>query len=133
MSQVTSTEIRSAITAANEKFMTTFGRGDAAGIAALYAENGQLLPPNSDFIAGRQAIQIFWQGAMNMGIKTAKLQTIEVEAYGSTANEVGKFTLSDAAGQVLDTGKYVVIWKHEAGQWKLYRDIWNSSRAVSAK
>jgi ketosteroid isomerase-like protein len=132
MAQVTSTEIRSAIMAANEKFMTTFIRGDAAGIAALYTEGGQLLPPNSDFIAGKQAIQAFWEGAMNMGIKAARLETIEVEGHGNTANEVGKFTLQGAAGQVLDTGKYVVIWKREAGQWKLYRDIWNSSKPAPA-
>jgi ketosteroid isomerase-like protein len=133
MAQMTSTEIRSAIMAANDKFMTTFSRGDAAGIAALYTGNGQLLPPNSDFVAGKQAIQTFWQGAMNMGIKAARLDTIEVEGHGNTANEVGKFTLQGEAGQVLDTGKYVVIWKHEAGQWKLYRDIWNSSRPAPAQ
>jgi ketosteroid isomerase-like protein len=31
-------------------------------------------------------------------------------------------------GQVIDNGKYVVLWRREAGQWKLHRDIWNSSQ-----
>jgi len=30
-------------------------------------------------------------------------------------------------GYVLDKGKYIVIWKQEEGQWKLHRDIFNSS------
>jgi len=24
-------------------------------------------------------------------------------------------------------GKYVVIWKRDGGQWKIHRDIWNTS------
>ncbi len=27
----------------------------------------------------------------------------------------------------LDAGKFIVVWKQEAGQWKLHRDIFNSS------
>jgi len=133
MAQSSSTEIRDAIAAAIEKFMVAFSRGDAAGCAALYTEQGQLLPPNSDVIAGKQAIQTFWQNAMHMGITAAKLETVEVECYGNTANEVGTYTLQGAGSQVLDTGKYVVIWKQETGQWKLHRDIWNSSRPAAGQ
>jgi ketosteroid isomerase-like protein len=67
-------------------------------------------------------------GLLSMGIKAVMLATVEVEDYGHTAHEVGKYTIQGEGGQVTDTGKYVVIWKQEAGQWKLHRDIWNSSR-----
>jgi ketosteroid isomerase-like protein len=70
---------------------------------------------------------------MNMGITAAKLETVEVEDHGNTAIEGGKYTLEGAGGQVLDTGKYLVIWQQEAGQWKLHRDIWNSSRPASGQ
>jgi len=124
-------EVRDAIVAANEKFMAAFSRGDAATIAAAYTERGQILPPNSDVIEGRQGIQTFWQGVMKLGLKGVTLETVEVEGHGSAASEVGKYTLRDAGGQVVDTGKYVVLWKLEAGQWKLHRDIWNSSRPAA--
>jgi uncharacterized protein (TIGR02246 family) len=133
MAQSSSTEIRDAIAAAVEKFMAAFSRGDAAGCAALYTEQGQLLPPNSDVITGKQAIQTFWQNAMHMGITAAKLETAEVEGHGNTTNEVGTYILQGAGGQVLDMGKYVVIWKQEAGQWKLHRDIWNSSKPAAGQ
>ena len=90
-------------------------------------DNGQILPPNSDFATGKQAIQAFWQGAMDMGIKSVKIELVEVEGHGDTAIEVGKYTLSGEAGQVLDTGKYIVILKQVDGQWKLHREIFNSS------
>ena len=65
---------------------------------------------------------------MNMGVTAVNLETGEAEQYGNTAYEVGRFTLQGAEGQMIDAGKYVVIWKQEGGQWKLHRDIWNSSR-----
>jgi uncharacterized protein (TIGR02246 family) len=127
MTQVSSTEVRDAIVAANEDFMTTFKGSDAAGMAALYTEKGQILPPNSDFVTGKQGVQTFWQAIFDMGIKEAELETVEAESHGDTAIEVGKFTLKGEGGQVLDQGKYIVIWKREDGQWKLHRDIFNSS------
>ena len=119
--------VHEAITAGNHDFMVAVRKGDGAGLAALYTEDGKILPPNSDFVAGRQAIQGFWQAMLGMGIKGARLESVEVESHGDTAIEVGKYTLYGGEGQELDQGKYIVIWKHEHGQWKLHRDIFNSS------
>ena len=127
------TEIRDTIKAEDEKFMAAFDRGDAAGVAALYTENGQLLPANSDYITGRQAIQNFWQGVMDMGVTKAKLEPIEVEGHGDTAYESGKYTLMGEGDQVLDTGKYMVIWRQEEEQWRLHRDIWTTSLPAPEK
>jgi len=126
-----STSVHDAIVAADETFMATFSRGDAAGIAALYTENGQFLPPNGDFVKGKPAIQATFQAFMDMGIKGIKLEAVEVEGYGDTASEVGRYTLEGEGGQVLDKGKFIVIWKQEAGQWKLHRDIINTSMPAS--
>jgi uncharacterized protein (TIGR02246 family) len=127
MSTSISRQVRDAIVAANETFVNTFNKGDAAGLAALYTEEGQLLPPNAETMSGHQAIQAFWQGAMDMGIKSAQIETGEVEAHGETAIEVSRYKLYGAEDQVLDKGKFIVIWKRENGQWKLHRDIFNSS------
>ena len=124
-------DVHDAIVAANETFMTTFSRGDSAGIAVLYTENGQFLPPNSDFATGKQAIQAIFQAFMDMGVKAIKLETIEVEGYGDTAFEVGRYILEGEGGEVLDQGKFIVIWKQEAGQWKVHRDIINTSLSSS--
>ncbi len=119
--------IHAVIRTAADNFESIFGRGDAAGMADLYSANGVLLPTGSDFVKGKQAIEAFWQGAMDMGIKNAKLDIVEVEQHGDTAIDMGQYTLSNADDQVMDTGKYLVIWKLEDGTWKLHRDIWNSS------
>ena len=124
---------RADIEAANSKFMALLAKGDAAGLAALYATDGQVVPPNSDFVSGAPAIQKFWQGTIDAGIKGAKFTTLDVTVRGDLASETGKYDLTGADGTVLDTGKYVVVWKREGGRWKLHRDIFNTSMPAPAK
>jgi ketosteroid isomerase-like protein len=118
---------RAAIEAANAKFSADYAKGDAAAVAAHYTATGQAFPPNGEIARGREAIQKLWKGAMDAGVKGVKLVTLEVEAHGDTAHEVGTYVLVGDAGKTLDNGKYVVIWKRDGGQWKLHRDIWNTS------
>ena len=101
--------------------------GDAAGIANLFTENGQILPPNSDFITGKASIQAVWQSILDIGAQEIKLDIIELEEHGDTVIEISNYTLYDHQGQKLDQGKYIVIWKQKDGQWRLHRDIFNSS------
>jgi uncharacterized protein (TIGR02246 family) len=122
-----STEIRNAIASVNQKFLSAFSRGDAAALAATYTSNGQALPTHSDIIEGRAALQGFWQAVLDMGIKSGTLETIELDIQGDAAIEIGKYALQGEGGQILDAGKYLVVWKQEGGQWKWHRDIWNSS------
>ena len=75
-----SVKVRDEIAAANEAFMAAFRAGDAPGVAALYTAGGQLLPPNMETMVGQAAVQAFWQGAMDMGIRSAQLEIAEVEA-----------------------------------------------------
>ena len=119
--------VRADIEAGDSKFIALLAKGDAAGLAAMYAAGGQLVPPNSDFVSGAPDIQKFWQGAIDAGIKNAKFTTLDVTARGDLAVATGKYEMSGADGKVLDNGKYVVVWKREGGRWKLLRDMWNTS------
>ena len=117
-------EIRSAIAAANDRFMDAFRRQDAGALADLYTDDARLLPPGSPTIAGKAEIAAFWSNVMGMGIRDAKLETDTVESGGDLASEVGRFTLS-GDNDISMTGKYVVVWKNQGG-WKLHVDIWNA-------
>ena len=128
--QVDPAQLMTEIEAANAKFMELFSAGDAAGLAALYTEDGMILPPNSDFVKGTEAIQGFWQAVFDMGVASAKLKCVEVEGCGDTAIEVSQFKMLGSDEQVLDYGKYIVIWKKVDGEWKLHRDIFNSSKPL---
>jgi len=107
--------------------MRHFENHDAGALAELYTEEAQLLPPNTDFVTGKPAIQAFWEALFEMGIQKATLDIVEVEQCGDTAIEVSRYTMFGPGNQILDEGKYIVIWKEEDGYWKLHRDIFNSS------
>jgi uncharacterized protein (TIGR02246 family) len=130
-----SSHIRSQIESANAQFVSAFKRGDVTALANLYTSGAQLLPANSDFVRGTAAIRTFWQSVIDMGLKGASLETIEVEGHGDTAIEVGRYRLFAGGDALADQGKYVVVWKNDNGTWKLHRDIWTTSQpavAVSA-
>jgi ketosteroid isomerase-like protein len=103
-------------------------------VAACYTSDAQLLPPNAPALTGTESITAFWQGAMSMGIKDAKLETQQVEFSGELAIEVGQYTLTiqpEGSAAMTDVGKYIVIWKNDGGVWKLHIDIWNTNTAMA--
>jgi uncharacterized protein (TIGR02246 family) len=127
-----SSDLYQEIEDADRAFEANFNRQDADGMARLYTQNGQLLPPGSDVVTGRDEIAGFWQESFDMGIVSAQLETVEVESHGKTAIEIGRFTLSDADEQAVDHGTFLVVWKYDDGGWKLHRDIWNSNNPDGA-
>ena len=126
-----SSDIRTQIESANAQFVSAFKRGDATGIANLYTEGAQLLLAHNDFVRGAMAIRTFWQSVIDRGLKGASVETIELEVYGETAIEIGRYRLLAANDAVADQGKYLVVWKHDNGTWKLHRDIWTTSQPPS--
>lgn len=119
---------RSHIEEVSARFVAAFNAGDGAGLAGLYSENAALFPPGSDRVDGRAAIQAFWQGAMDAGMKLDELNTIEVDARNDLATEVGGFVLSvpGDGGTTRVNGQYIVVWKRDGHTWQLHRDIWNT-------
>jgi uncharacterized protein (TIGR02246 family) len=121
--------IEEAIREANRRFEATFFAGNAEAMAALYTDDAQLLPTGSEPVLGTAAIARFWADLMKLGIKKAKLESLEIDAQGATVIELGRYSLFADGERSLDRGKYIVIWKLVKGEWKLHRDIWNTSVA----
>lgn len=124
-------QTRREIERANQRFGDGIRNADASIVGSLYTKDALLMPPNFETIHGREGTQKFWEGAIKMGVKDAVLKTVELVDKGDTAEEIGNYTLKiHPAGQspFEDKGKYVVLWKRDAdGEWRLHRDIWNSS------
>ena len=60
------------------KFVAAFNAGDGATVASFYSEDAALFPPGGERIDGRSAIQTFWQGAIDSGMKIDDLHAVEV-------------------------------------------------------
>lgn len=119
---------RAAIEQVNALFSEAIARGDAQAIAKLYTEDAILLPERGELVKGRQAIGEFWKTAMDDGVKSVTVTTLDVGGSGDLAHEVGTVLLTlQAEGRPPATAsaKFVVVWKREADGWKIHRDIWN--------
>ena len=108
---------------------------DAAGIAALYAEDGAVMPPNAPIGKGRAAIQQAWASMMRTPgfALTFNPEQIVISSSGDMALDRGNYTLtiSPAGTKQTDTGKYVVVWRKIGGDWKAVADIFNSNLPTS--
>ncbi|HSM09177.1 MAG TPA: nuclear transport factor 2 family protein [Gemmatimonadota bacterium] len=121
-------EVTAAVEAASAAFAEAFSAGDAEAAAAMYTEDAVVLPPGSDAVEGRAAIQEAMAADMAaMGDVVMTFETTEVQAMHRQALEVGSYTVEGADGTHLDHGKFMVVWTHTDDGWKMTRDIWNSS------
>ncbi len=124
--QVPQTDLEG-LKATEDIWQSAYDAKDSAGLAAIYAEDGALLPPNSEMMNGRAAIEAYWAEFHASGIGV-EIRDTEVYAHSDLGYTVGTLIATDAGGATIDEGKYVVIWRNVDGKWQMHRDIWNSSR-----
>ena len=115
------------------QFEDAYNSGNAAGVAALYTADAAVLPPDAARIDGREGIQAMWQSFLDAGVEDLALESVEIDAHGDSASEVGSFSITAPDGQggrVTVDGKYIVLWRQgEDGVWRIHRDIWNDNPA----
>jgi ketosteroid isomerase-like protein len=86
-----------------------------------------------DIIEGKNTIQTYWQGALDMGIKSFKSEMIEMDSSGNLGYFVGEYKLYDNDNREIDQGKWISVFKNIDGKWKVHRDIFNTSMPLEEK
>jgi uncharacterized protein (TIGR02246 family) len=117
-----------ALAQSNRRFADAAAAGDAEAMASVYTDDAELLPPNTETLRGRSAIERFWQGAIEMGIRGLELETLQLEQTDGLAYEIGHYTLNfeprDGA-HVTDLARYVVVHRRHDGRWQRAVEIFN--------
>lgn len=120
-----------AINALRDQYTAAVNSGDAAGLAATYADDGIEMAPNQAASEGKQAIQAAYEAMFKEnGIKFT-ITTLETQVLGDWGYDRGSYTstATPKSGKPMeDSGKYLSIAKRQPdGAWKVYRVIWNSN------
>ncbi|MEM1217839.1 MAG: DUF4440 domain-containing protein [Bacteroidota bacterium] len=102
--------------------------GDSEKIAAAYTADAKIFPSGREILAGSQDILTYWTFPSDNKITYHKILPEEIVVRKKEAYDYGYYEgkTQRADGSTLNwRGKYVIIWKKVAGQWKIYLDIWN--------
>jgi len=116
----------------NRDFAAALNAGDAKAAAALYTEDAVLIPPGEPLVRGREAIEEYWRGAIEMGeVRDVSVETMDALSSGSLGYETGSFvlTVTGPDGEaVIDRGRYIELLRREPdGRWLSTHGIWNAA------
>ena len=116
---------RKGIDAGNQAWIDGVKRGEAAPIAATYADNALDCGPTGECVRGRVAIE---QQIKSLFAKRGRAQGAQVSSVGSVQQgdfiyEWGLAEASFANGNNL-VERYLTVWHREAdGSWKIFRNM----------
>lgn len=94
--------------------------GDSVSIAAMYATKGMMGckkgPEILSAVGG-------WIRSLRKNNTHFTFNTVTLNTAGDLLIETGKATARNDKGQLQYTFRYLLVWKKEAGTWKIYRDF----------
>ncbi|MGE5860260.1 MAG: YybH family protein [Ignavibacteria bacterium] len=117
---------KSLIDSINTKFIEEFRNGDSVALGSHYWPDAELFFPTGEPIKGKDIIS-GWGSTINMGLRDITLTTTDIMGDENFIIETGIVEFRDGKKSLVDKGNYVVVWQQRNGEWKLYRDIGNSS------
>ncbi len=119
-----------------KRWIDAYIRGDAAACAALFTEDGSLLPDGEPAARGRPAVEALHRAWIKGGGEMNKrAESVVVESSGDLAYQVATYAgdyRRDDGSIVTDRGKGVSIYERQSdGSWKLKVAILNSDAPQS--
>ena len=127
---VDATADKAAVEAVSIAWKSAYNAGDAAAVAALYAEDAVLSAPGARAVRGKAAIGDYFVKTIAQ-FSTSGL-TVTDEPMGETVTSCDlawhwkTYTVTDGSGAVVDAGKLVTLFQRTDGKWLIVGDTWNS-------
>ncbi len=122
-------DVRAAVAAANAEFARALVAGDARAMAAVFADDGELIPAmQRGFVSGRAEIEAYDARRLEgRRYLDAVITTVHLGVSGDVAWEIGTslVTLQQGEGApVTVTGRYLAVWKREPdGRWRIRAEL----------
>jgi len=123
-----------AVNALRDKVMAAFNAGDATAVGNLYTADAVASQNHQPTDTGREAIVKSNAGLFSMYNVKMTLMADETKTMGDFGYDRGRFTFAltpkaeGTPAMPMDEGRYLVLLhKDTDGQWRVSRDIGNSS------
>lgn len=123
-------EARRSITESHLLYIQALSSGDSALFIDRYAKDCWIMPPNASALCGEGApLDLFREEYYTKGVRNGRFMTIDIFGdAGEFVTEVGFFQLFDAGNNMIDNGKFLVLWRKTTAGWKMFRDSFSSDR-----
>ncbi len=114
-------EARAIVDSLDKKFSKHFFEGDSLALYNMYAKGAYFgTSKGKDILSS-------WGGQIRYSIENDMRHLLFTTTSLTTDNEflfeLGKYEMKDSKGNLKGDGKYLLVWKQEDGQWKIYRDM----------
>ncbi|WP_422082162.1 YybH family protein [Ulvibacterium sp.] len=121
-------EAKKAIEESNAIYFTSFEKNDASIFIDRYAKDACIMLPNAPALCGVDAPKRFFEMAYGFGLRNGKFITQEIFGIDREfVAETGLWETYDSKNELMDNGKFLVLWKKTDQGWKIYRDSFNSN------
>lgn len=119
---------------ADQAWVKAYNAGVAGTVAGLYTEDAVLLPPGASGVHGRVAIHAFFISDIAASMKAGVLFHLTGHPDGGVNGDwgwcSGTYNVTDRAGHIVESGKYLSVSRKVNGKWRYVRDTWNSDGPV---
>lgn len=107
-----------------ERYQAATNAEDAEQLAALYAPDAFLLPPDGGVVQGQDQVHQFWSEGLERGLV---MDTLRMVLAGEAGWVAGRYYLAGSDDAPPDSGKFVLALTHADGTWRVAADIWNTT------
>lgn len=127
LTQPNLSNIKAEIKDIEDAWAAAFNAKDVATIMGFYADDAISMNDDQPMLVGKAAIQkgVEEEMARRKGNTKVVFETLDLYGDENRVTEVGKTTVTDSAGKVIYTGKYMAVWEKRNGKWLTIRDISN--------
>ena len=114
-------KVRSTIEALDRQFSKDFYNGDSIALANYYSSDAKF-----GSLKGKEILSAWGRMVRNSIKENTRNLLFTTTAFTGDSDymvELGTYEERNDNNELRNSGKYLVVWKQENDQWKIYRDM----------
>jgi ketosteroid isomerase-like protein len=121
----------------HKRFIEAVKAGDIAAIVSLYTDDGILMPPNDTSLWGKKELEEWHQEYFaDFRVVTFAESERDVKLLDGWAVERWSYMVVieplHGGDQIRDEGRFLTVWKLDAGGWRISQAMFNSMRPIGS-
>jgi ketosteroid isomerase-like protein len=97
---------------------------DSIALGNMYLLEAEVIPTT----VGRENITKVFGRMIRDSLTGARFKTVHLWGNSELLVEEGRGTWSYKNGEIVGSGRYLLVWQKDDGEWKILRDTWFSDK-----